>query len=42
MMVYGNVNFRSGGELSCEDGNLTELQATTNLEEVEDQLESPE
>ena len=30
------------GELSCEDENLTELQATTNLEEVEDQLESPE
>ena len=30
------------GELSCEDENLVELKATTNLEEVEEELESPE
>tara|TARA_Y100001970_G_scaffold76012_1_gene96401 strand:- start:53504 stop:54760 length:1257 start_codon:yes stop_codon:yes gene_type:complete len=30
------------GELSCEDESLVELKATTNLEEVEEELESPE
>jgi hypothetical protein len=30
------------GELSCEDSNLIELKATTNLEQVEDELKSPE
>ena len=30
------------GELNCEDENLVELRATTNLEEVEEELESPE
>ena len=28
--------------LNCEDENLVELRATTNLEEVEEELESPE
>jgi len=30
------------GELSCEDENLVELKATANLEEIEEELESPE
>ncbi|MBT95702.1 MAG: hypothetical protein CL431_07030 [Acidimicrobiaceae bacterium] len=33
---------RRPGELSCEENNLVELKATTNLEQVEDELKSPE
>ena len=40
--LWKKRNSLLGGELSCEDENLVELKATTNLEEVEEELESPE